>query len=104
MPIKGCHRVQHLGVIVERVLFVKRAQELGFSLREIKELLALRLDADATCADVRERAQVKIANIDEKIRTLRSMKKVLVRLTAACAGKGSVSECSILERLDKESW
>ena len=83
---------------------VKRAQELGFTLAEIKELLALRIDEDARCADVRDRAQAKIAGIEEKIRTLRSMKRVLVRLTAACAGQGSVSECSILESLDNESW
>ena len=89
---------------VQRVRFVKRAQELGFTLAEIKELLALRIDDDDRCADVRDRAQANIAGIEEKIRTLRSMKRVLVRLTAACAGQGSVSECSILESLDKESW
>ncbi len=86
---------------VRRVRFVKRAQELGFSLKEIKELLALRIDSRATRAHVRERAETKIADIEEKIRSLRAMKKTLTRLTAACCGgRGSVSDCPILEALD----
>ena len=87
---------------VRRVRFIKRAQELGFSLREIKELLALRTTAGATSADVRERATAKIADIEGKIETLRAMKKALAQLTAACCGEGSVSECPILESLDSE--
>jgi MerR family mercuric resistance operon transcriptional regulator len=87
---------------VRRVRFIKRAQELGFSLKEIGELLALRIAAGSTRADVRERAESKITDIDEKIRTLRAMKKALVRLTATCCGQGSVSDCPILESLNSE--
>ncbi len=86
---------------VRRVRFVKRAQELGFSLKEIKELLALRIKSRATRAHVRERTEAKITDIEEKIRSLRAMKKTLTRLTAACcSGGGSVSDCPILEALD----
>ncbi len=86
---------------VRRVRFVKRAQELGFSLKEIKELLALRIDSRATRAHVRERAEAKITDIEERIRSLRAMKKTLTRLTAACCGGGgSVGDCPILEALD----
>jgi Hg(II)-responsive transcriptional regulator len=84
-----------------RLHFVRRAQELGFSLREIKELLALRIEPGKTRADVRERAKAKIAAIDQKLRTLRKMKNALVRLTAACHGNGSLSDCPILEGLDQ---
>lgn len=87
---------------VRRIRFIKRAQELGFSLKEIKELLALQVSAEGTSADVRERAEAKIADIEEKIRTLRAMKKALGRLTSACCGQGSVSECPILESLSSE--
>ncbi len=87
---------------VRRIRFIKRAQELGFSLKEIKELLALQLDPDSTAADVKKRAEQKLADIEEKIQTLRAMKKALVRLTATCCGEGSVSECPILESLDSE--
>ena len=86
---------------VRRVRFVKRAQELGFSLKEIKELLALRINSRGTRAQVRERAEAKITDIEEKIRSLRALKKTLVGLTAACCGsRGPVSDCPILEALD----
>ena len=87
---------------VRRLRFIKHAQELGFSLKEIKELLALRVDARTSCADVRKRAEAKIADIDQKLRALRAMKRALVRLTAACVGRGPVSACPILESLDSE--
>jgi MerR family mercuric resistance operon transcriptional regulator len=87
---------------VRRLRFVKRAQALGFSLKEIKELLSLRAAPKARCADIRERAEVKIAEIDAKIRSLQAMRKALLRLTAACTGRGSVSDCPILESLDFE--
>ncbi len=84
---------------VRRVQFIKRAQELGFSLKEIKELLSLRLDPDTSCADVRRRAEDKLTDIDQKISDLRRMKRSLARLAAACPGRGDTSECPILESL-----
>jgi len=87
---------------VRRIRFIKRAQELGFSLKEIKELLALRVSQDATAADVKERAEAKVKDIEHKIQTLRAMKKALVRLSASCCGEGSISECPILESLGSE--
>ena len=86
---------------VRRILFIKRAQELGFSLKEIKELLALRINPKGTSQEVRERAAAKILDIEEKIKTLRSMKKALSQLTSACCGEGAVSECPILESLER---
>lgn len=87
---------------VRRVRFIKRSQELGFSLREIKELLGLRIRPNTTCADVRKQAETKIADIKAKIQGLRSMQQALERLTAACSGGSPVSECPILESLDPE--
>ncbi len=87
---------------VRRVRFIKRAQELGFSLKEIKELLALRVSTSSTASDVRKHAEAKVADIEEKIQTLRAMKKALARLTATCCGEGSASECPILESLSLE--
>ena len=85
---------------VRRVRFIKRAQELGFSLREIKELLALRVDPDTSCADVRRRAEEKLTDIDQKISDLKRMKQTLAGLAAACPGRGAISDCPILESLD----
>ena len=88
--------------IVARLQFIRRAKELGFTLNEIKELLSLRLDPSTTCAEVKDRAQAKIADIEQKIRTLQRMKKALVRLTRACSGSGPTSECPILESLEPQ--
>ncbi len=85
---------------VRRVRFIKRAQELGFSLREIKELLFLSLEPDTSCKDVRERAEAKLSDIERKIADLKRMRKALARLTAACAGHGTIDDCPILESLN----
>jgi len=87
---------------VRRVRFIKRAQELGFSLKEIKELLALRITPGSTRADVRKRAEAKITDIEEKVQHLRAMKKALVRLTGSCCGNGPATECPILDSLSLE--
>jgi hypothetical protein len=55
---------------------------------EVKDLLALRAQAGATCSDIRRRANAKIGDIEAKIRDLHSMKAALERLAASCAGAG----------------
>ena len=85
---------------VRRVRFIKRAQELGFSLAEIRDLLSLRENAHAGAQDMRERAKAKVADIEEKIRTLGAMKEALNTLAETCPGCGPLSECPILDALD----
>lgn len=87
---------------VRRLRFIKRAQELGFSLNEIDELLALRSSPRGSSAEVRRRAEAKIEDIEAKLRTLQSMKRTLQKLASSCAGCGPASECPILESLDRE--
>ena len=87
---------------VDRVRFIKRAKELGFSLREIRELLSLRAKPSAGCADVLKRAKKKIDDIDERIRTLQAMRRALSKLMSECTGRGPVSECPILDALDRK--
>lgn len=88
--------------IVRRIRFIQRAKELGFSLREITELLSLRVARGSTCADVRAQALSKMKDIDTKITVLQGMRAALVRLSEACVGRGPVSECPILDALDAE--
>jgi len=88
---------------VRRVLFIKRAQELGFTLKEIQDLLSLRASPRARCADVRNRAEAKVHDIDEKMHTLAAIRKALTRLIGECSGKGPVTECPILDALDSEN-
>jgi len=84
---------------VGRLRFIRRAKELGFTLREIRELLDLRADESTTCDVVRARAAAKIADIEEKIRSLQTMKAALERLAAECPASGPASDCPILDAL-----
>jgi MerR family transcriptional regulator, copper efflux regulator len=85
-----------------RLQFIKRAQELGFSLSEIGELLALRAKPGTKREDIRARAEAKIADIEQKMLTLEAMKKALRKMTNRCEGCGTLAECPILETLDEE--
>ena len=85
---------------VHRIRFIRRAQQLGFSLSEIKELLNLRRSRQIPCALVRERAEVKIADIPERIRSLKRMGHALAKLAAACNRQHSEKSCPILEYLE----
>jgi MerR family transcriptional regulator, copper efflux regulator len=86
--------------IITRIKFIKGAQVVGFTLKEIEELLSLRVDPKTSCSDIRGRAEDKINEIDSKIQSLRKMKKALITLKAACRGRGPTSDCPILEALD----
>jgi MerR family transcriptional regulator, copper efflux regulator len=101
-PRSGSGYRQFSSESVRRVRFIKRAQELGFSLKEIKELLALRIAAASTRGDVRKRAEAKISDIEKKVQHLRAMKKILVRLSETCHGNGPARDCPILESLSLE--
>ena len=85
---------------VRRLRFIRHAKMLGFSLEEIKELLALRIHSIDTCERVRERTQTKIADIEGKIETLQRMKDSLSELITACSRRRKTDECPILNCLD----
>jgi len=88
---------------VSRIRFIRRAKELGFSLQEIRELLALLVDPEMSSGEVKARAEAKIADIEAKIRALQGMKKTLVAITAACDGCAPVNACPILGALEAEA-
>lgn len=85
---------------VQLIRFIKRAQELGFSLREVRELLALRIQPGTTCAEVRHKAEEKVSEVRQKIADLQAIERALQALTTTCSGEGPLSECPILECLD----
>lgn len=87
------------GDTVRRIRFIKEAQELGFSLREAKELLALRTDPSADCAEVRDLATIKLADVHQKIRRLQAIGAALERLVATCPGCGGLEACTIMDAL-----
>lgn len=84
---------------VERIRFIREAQQIGFSLREIRELLALRADPSTDCSEVREQAVAKLRAVREKIGELHRIGAALETLIAACPGQGGVQACSIMEAI-----
>ncbi|MEJ2347199.1 MAG: heavy metal-responsive transcriptional regulator [Gammaproteobacteria bacterium] len=87
---------------VRRLRFIQRAKDLGFTLREVRELLALRAEPGVSCADVRQQATDKITGIDQKLRRLTQMRDALQTLADECDTKTPLSECPILEALERE--
>ncbi len=90
---------QYPAEAIARVRFIRRAKDLGFTLREITELLELRVDPKKSCADVRALAKAKIADVDAKLADLTRIKLALETLSRACRGKGPTSECPILDSI-----
>ncbi|MBI4827418.1 MAG: MerR family transcriptional regulator [Nitrospinae bacterium] len=95
---------QYPAETVQRIRFIRRAKDIGFTLKEIREMLGLRVDASAaaTCDAARKLAEEKIADVRGKISTLRRMETVLARLVDCCKKRSASSECPILETLIKE--
>ncbi len=89
--------------VVRRLLFIRRAKELGFTLAEIKELLALRVERKASCGRVKQQAEAKIVDIEAKMKSLGRMRRALVKLTDACDERAPTSQCPILEALDRNN-
>ncbi len=83
---------------VERLRFILRARELGFSLSEIRGLLALVDHGTQTCAEVKERTERHLADVREKIADLRRIERILAETAAKCSGD-EVPDCPVLEAL-----
>lgn len=88
---------------VRRVRFIKQAQTLGFTLKEIAELLELRVSANTTCQDVRGLAEAKLTDIAEKVRTLKTFERALRRLVKQCNDASATAGCPILDALEAEA-
>jgi MerR family copper efflux transcriptional regulator len=84
---------------VERLRFIRRAKDLGFSLEEIRELLALSSDRERGVRDVKKRAGAKLAAVEDRIRELQRVRRGLKQLIAACPGHGPLEHCPILRAL-----
>ncbi|MEI8594129.1 Zn(2+)-responsive transcriptional regulator [Photobacterium sp. Hal280] len=92
---------------VSRIRFILRAKAIGLSLEEIRELLAIRVEADQhSCAEVKAITQAKLDDIDSKLAELQRIRRALKRLNDACCGAADddASHCSILEALADEQY
>ncbi|MFO0601110.1 MAG: heavy metal-responsive transcriptional regulator [Myxococcaceae bacterium] len=93
---------QYPATTVGRLRFIQSAKAVGFSLKEIRELLALRVTRGKTCADVKARAHEKLTDLDRRLAELQRVRAALSRLAASCTGRGPTSECPLLDALDHE--
>lgn len=89
--------------VVKRLRFIRRAKDLGFTLSEIGELLALSSHADDDMGAMKDAAQAKLTVVEQKLRELQQIRKGLTALIAACPGHGARSECPIVNALNQES-
>ncbi|MGQ0667229.1 MAG: heavy metal-responsive transcriptional regulator [Nitrospiraceae bacterium] len=85
-----------------RLRFIKNSQALGFTLREIAELLNLRVSSRAQCGDVQRKAQAKLAGVEAKVRDLSALARALRSLIGACDAGRPTNRCPILQTLEKE--
>jgi MerR family transcriptional regulator, copper efflux regulator len=85
-----------------RLRFIKRSQALGFTLIEIKELLALKVTPNQPCIDVVRQIEAKELEIKAKVSHLQAIQRTLRKMKASCEGRCAVRECPILESLDSE--
>lgn len=83
---------------ITRIRFIKRSQELGFTLKETKELLDLKIKNQSKCSDVLSKTEEKIQEINQKINDLKKMKKSLEGLASCCVDTNQpLSDCPILD-------
>ena len=85
----------------QRLRFIAHAKTLGFSLREIHELLKLRDITGETCGDVNDRISARLAEVERKLRTLESLKACLEKLAEACDGRRPIERCPIMQFIEQ---
>lgn len=90
---------QYPETTVQRLRFIRRAKELGFSLKEIKELIEFSADPQATCGDIKQRAELKLADIYKRIDDLEKMRAALQVLLTSCSSNGTSIECPIMQAI-----
>ena len=100
---EGGYRI-YSDVALRELRFILRAKSLGFTLKEIQELLTLKVDREnQPCSSVKELAETKIKDIEEKLAELGRIHQALKGITdACCGGEEPATACSILDALDKE--
>jgi MerR family mercuric resistance operon transcriptional regulator len=85
---------------IKRVRFIQHAKDVGFTLKEVTELLALRRKPNASCTEIKLRTLQQIEEVDQKISDLKKIREALGRMVMKCSGHGALSECPILEELE----
>lgn len=88
---------------VKRLHYISQAKALGFTLAEIRELLDLSFSANQSCDHIRQRAEAKLEDIANKIRSLQKMRRSLGRILAQCKARNSASDCLLVHGMKSTS-
>lgn len=91
---------QYDDAVVDRLRFIRQAQELGFTLDEIQDLLELRVERPGACPAVAEATEAKLQNVESRIHRLERLRDVLTRLVASCESREASGACPVLEMLE----
>ncbi len=88
---------------ISKILFIKKAQDLGFTLNEIKDLLILDQNKRSTCENVAQKARIKVEEVQEKIKSLKKMEKSLKKIITACEdGPEAKACCKVSDCFDRK--
>jgi len=93
----GGHRIYDQSHL-KRLAFIRRTRELGFTVKEVHDLLDLVDSEEYTCADVRDRTVVHLRDVEQKLRDLQNMQQTLKTMVSKCDGD-LVPECPIIDAL-----
>jgi len=85
---------------VRKIRFIKKAQELGFTLREVEQLLRLRVSDRARCGDIKRRTEAKLRDVQLKISGLHALERVLKDLVKSCRVQATTDRCPVLKTLE----
>ncbi len=83
-----------------RLQFIRSAKELGFTLREIKELLEMRVLPGESCAEVKQLLEAKLGDIETRLKEMRRLRRVLLKFVAACDHRRAKTSCPALWALE----
>ncbi|MBI3291429.1 MAG: heavy metal-responsive transcriptional regulator [Elusimicrobia bacterium] len=85
---------------VQKLRFIKNAQALGFTLKEISDLLRLRVSHPVRCGAVKTKAEVKLRDVEAKVQSLQAIKRTLQDLVSTCQRRATTDQCPILNSLE----
>ena len=87
---------------LQRLRFIRRCRDLGFGLKQVRELLELSMDIERPCDEVNEIAAAHLAEVERKIADLHGLAQELRLISATCDGGGTISNCRILEAISPD--
>ncbi|MGK2742458.1 MerR family DNA-binding protein [Tepidicaulis sp. LMO-SS28] len=88
---------------LDRLRFIRRCRNLGFTLEQVRDLLRLSSDEQQDCAEVDRIAAQHLAAVERKIGDLKRLASELQRISNLCQGGGLTADCRIIEALSPDS-